>query len=415
MGLMGVGMMWHLLQQMDSQFQQRLDERADFIAARFIDIEKLGGPTPSMTGQAALLDAEGHPIFISQSLRGNLHNIDDQKPFPYWKKTHFELLGTPMRATTKSAGDFGVIWVALSEQSLKAVHSSITTTLITALILTLLPMLLLGWFMGKHALSGLGQAATLADQINPARSLNALPLPQREDEVHRLLTAINRLLKRIAEGQAREKQLLGQIVHELGAPLTVLKASLEQAEKETDNPMVSRAALVTDELTCTTQDLMQLARGRLEMTLALHYISAQVLRGRLDRLVPNTEFLGNWNTAVLCDPDRLTQALRNLLANARRAAGPYGWVKIELKHDNDSGNDCKQICFRVTDNGAGIPTELEEQIFDPFVSGAGSSGLGLSVSRQIAHMHEGDLRGGNHSGGGAEFILTLPVASLSDD
>ncbi|WP_309571834.1 HAMP domain-containing sensor histidine kinase, partial [Deinococcus sp.] len=218
-----------------------------------------------------------------------------------------------------------------------------------------------------------------------------------------------RLLVRIEAGQAREKQLLGQIVHELGAPLTVLKASLARAGERTGDAEVIRAALVADELTFTTQDLMQLARGQLEIKLAWHYIPATTLRDRLDRLVPGTTFTGTWNVGILCDPDRLTQAVRNLLANARRAAGPDGSVTLDLAETPES------LTFTVRDSGPGLPPELGERIFDPFVSGSGSSGLGLSVSRQIAAMHGGTLRGANHPQGGAQFVLTLPNAALSDE
>ena len=224
-----------------------------------------------------------------------------------------------------------------------------------------------------------------------------------------LIAAINRLLVRIEAGQAREKQLLGQIVHELGAPLTVLKASLSRAADRTSDPEVARAALVADELTFTTQDLMQLARGQLEMKLVWHYIPARTLQGRLDRLVPGTTFSGDWTGGLLCDPDRLTQALRNLLANARRAAGPEGAVDLCLQEKPGT------VKFVVRDSGPGLPADLGERIFEPFVSGAGSSGLGLSVSRQIAVMHGGSLSGSNPPGGGAQFVLCLPGAALGDD
>ena len=68
---------------------------------------------------------------------------------------------------------------------------------------------------------------------------------------------------------------------------------------------------IADELTFTTQDLMQLARGQLEMRLVWHFIPAATLRGRLDRLVYGLTFVGDWDGMILCDPDRLTQALRN--------------------------------------------------------------------------------------------------------
>ncbi len=412
MTIITLGMTTYLLGQMDRQFDRRLTDRADAVAEAYTNLSgNLGKKLPPISGYTALIGQDGKLISISQALQSNGPgpHLKSGDPFPYLNQTHFSIQAAPMRSTTRSAGDFGTVWVALPEDDLVTARHSAARTLALALTLTPLLMLLLGWLVGKRALAGLGQAADLADRIDPTRSLATLPLPGREDEVHRLLAAINRLLVRIEAGQQREKQLLGQIVHELGAPLTVLKASLSRAGERTGDPEVLRASLVADELNFTTQDLMQLARGELEMKLVWHYIPATTLQGRLDRLVPGTDFTGHWSGGILCDPDRLTQALRNLLANARRAAGSGGHVSINLTETPE------WLTFEVRDDGPGLPPELGERIFDPFVSGAGSSGLGLSVSRQIALMHGGDLSGGNHPAGGAQFVLTIPGAALGDD
>ena len=413
--VLGVGVMVYLLGQMNRQFDARLNERAQAIAERFTDLGAgLGEKLPPISGYTAIIDADGNLIAISQTLLADTgQRMQTGDPFPYLDARRFSILDTPMRSVTRSAGDFGTVWVALPENDLVAARNSAWSALLLALAVTPVLMLLLGWWVGQRLLAGLGQAATLADQIDPARGLSPLPLPAREDEVHRLLAAINRLQVRIEAVQAREKQLLGQIVHELGAPLTVLKASLGNAAERSGDPEVARAALVADELTFTTQDLMQLARGQLEMKLAWHYIPARTLQGRLDRLVAGTEFLGDWGGGLLCDPDRLTQALRNLLANARRHAGLGGQVSIHLSETPET------VTFTVRDTGPGLAPELGERIFDPFVSGAGSSGLGLSVARQIALAHGGGLTGDNHLVGGqvagAEFVLTIPGAALGDE
>lgn len=404
-GLVGVGILTLLLRGMDGQFQARLNDRADAIAERLLVPElSVGQRLPPISGYTALLDDENRVVQASPSLQLRLGD-----PFPYAGETSFSILGTPMRAATRPVEDFGTVWVALPEDDLVNARESATRALLLALLLTPGAMLIVGWWVGRRALADLSEAADLADRLDPTRSVATLPLPEREDEVHRLLAALNRLLVRIEAVQAREKQLLGQIVHELGAPLTVLRASLARAADRTDDPEVARAALVADELTFTTQDLMQLARGQLEMKVAWHFIPAATLRGRLDRLVPGTTFAGDWDGMLLCDPDRLTQALRNLLANARRAAGPEGEVTLTL------GETPAHVTFTVRDSGPGLPPELGERIFEPFVSGSGSSGLGLSVSRQIAALHGGTLTAGTAPGGGAEFVLTLPGPELGDE
>lgn len=409
MTLLTLGVTWFLLGRMDKQFEGRLNDRAAALVERLTNTKsQLGVTLPPISGYTAIIDTDGNLLAVSQTFQdsemGTL--LAPGTPFPYLNVRHFALFDTPMRATTQPAGDVGTVWVALPESDLLSARNSAALALICVLLLTPLLMLPLGWWVGQRTLNELGKAAYLADCTDPTRSLDTLPLPQREDEVHRLLSAINRLLVRIEVGQQREKQLLGQIVHELGAPLTVLKASLQRAGERTGDPEVMRAALVADELNFTTQDLMQLARGQLEMKLVWHYIPATTLQSRLDRLVAGVHFTGDWTGGILCDPDRLTQALRNLLANARRHAGAAGQVTADLWQDD------KKVTFTIRDSGPGLPTELGDQIFEPFVSGAGSSGLGLSVARQIARMHGGELIGRNHEGSGAEFVLSLPSAAL---
>ena len=406
-GLVSAAITVKLLSDLDVQFQVRLDERADSLAEAFGSGSRgLGQTATPSGGYTMIVDGSGKVIYASAGVRDF-----DKAAFPYVAMPEVMIQGLPVRTATrklKNYGDGGFIWVGLPEDALIQARRSAWRLLWLAFLSAPFLMLPLGWLLGRSALSNLKQAARMADTIDPARTVTALPLPQRQDEVYRLLFAINRLLGRIDIQQAREKQLLGQIVHELGAPLTVLKASLAQAAARSGDADVARAALVADELTFTTQDLMQLARGQLEMKLVWHLIPARILQGRLDRLVAATTFSGDWDAYVLCDPDRLTQALRNLLANARRAAGPGGSVEISLDETP------QELRFTVRDSGSGLPIELGERIFEPFVSGAGSSGLGLSVSRQIAQAHGGTLSGSNHQGGGAEFVLSLPGPELGD-
>lgn len=407
-GGVGTAMNTLLLRSLDSQFQLRLADRANTLSERLSDVRAgLGEPlAPTEGSYFAVLGADGRVVQAPPDPRV-LYRTG--APFPYPLDGDLVIGGVPFRGASRALRGFSegqTLWVALPSQSLLDARQAAHQALMLAVVLTPLLTLLVGYPIGRRMLAHLGHAADLADQIQPPHSTGALPLPPRRDEVHRLITAINRLLVRIEAQQAREKALLGQIVHELGAPLTVLKATLDKAAERSGDPEIRKAALVTDELTFTTQDLMQLARGELEMRLVWHLIAASTLRERLERLVPETQYTGDWSGQILCDPDRLTQALRNLLANARRVVGPGGTVSLDLRLEGE------QLLFTVRDSGPGLPAELGERIFDPFVSGSGSSGLGLSVSRQIAERHGGTLTGGNHVGGGAEFRLSIPDALL---
>lgn len=388
-----------LTREVEKQFVSRLEDQAEYVRNLFTGDAPLGGIRPSGGALVYVYDNTGQTTIKTPNLGSYQPVLQDGRQTLNNGTIVYGII-RPVFADLEA-------WIALPYEPVLSIQRSAWQFLGLGLTVAPILMLVLGWLVGRYYLRGLASAARVAERLDP--SAGSIPLPTRQDEVYRLLEAINRLLGRISTQQQREKALLGQIVHELGAPLTVLRASLARASLSTGSEEVRRASLVAEELSFTTQDLMQLARGQMDITLALHFLPASNLRDRLDRLVPNVRYEGDWHSMVLCDPDRLVQALRNLLANARRAAGPTGLVELHLQETPT------EVRFTVRDDGPGLPAELGERIFDPFVSGSGSSGLGLSVSRQIAELHGGTLSGGNHAGGGAEFALTLPSAAVGDE
>ena len=114
---------------------------------------------------------------------------------------------------------------------------------------------------------------------------------------------------------------------------------------------------------------------------------------------------------VHADPDQLHRVLVNLMRNARQAiegdaarVGRKGGVRVSAAHDGG------QAVIRISDNGPGIPPRLSDQLFEPFVSGRSSdgTGLGLTISRELAVSHGGDLRLVDTGPDGTTFELRLP-------
>jgi two-component system sensor histidine kinase KdpD len=110
---------------------------------------------------------------------------------------------------------------------------------------------------------------------------------------------------------------------------------------------------------------------------------------------------------VLVDPVRLDQVLTNLLDNARSyaAASP---VQVVARRAGDS------VELRVVDHGPGIPDPERERVFDQFYRvergrRPEGTGMGLAICRGIVEAHGGTLRVEATPGGGASFVLTLPV------
>lgn len=114
---------------------------------------------------------------------------------------------------------------------------------------------------------------------------------------------------------------------------------------------------------------------------------------------------------LFSDKSRIEQILRNLLSNAFKFTRE-GYVKFSIKNSGE-----KFISFKVSDSGIGIPPEKQNIIFEAFQQADGStrrnyggSGLGLSISRQLAQLLNGTIEVTSIPGKGSEFTLTIPVS-----
>lgn len=120
------------------------------------------------------------------------------------------------------------------------------------------------------------------------------------------------------------------------------------------------------------------------------------------------EFDGQGGTSFTFDHIKLKQAVLNLLTNALDASPRGGTVTVSA-HEADG-----RVRITVRDTGHGIPDEMREQIFSPFVSTKKTgSGLGLAFTQKIVELHGGTVSVRNNAGGGASFVLDLPLAERS--
>ena len=111
---------------------------------------------------------------------------------------------------------------------------------------------------------------------------------------------------------------------------------------------------------------------------------------------------------VHCDAGQIEQALTNLVLNAVDAAGEGGLVGLK-RHGNGALDGVLQVA--VEDSGPGIPRENLQRIFDPFFTTKDSgTGLGLAIVHRIAEANGGSVRAECREGGGARFVLSMPLA-----
>lgn len=220
-------------------------------------------------------------------------------------------------------------------------------------------------------------------------------------------------------------RLLGTVSHELRNPLTGVIGMgevLREGWQDLDPAVVDEFLdLITGEgaeAAAIVEDLLTVVRtsaGALDLTLEDVLVVDQT-RPTVASLTAarkvDVVLTGDENLTVRADPTRLRQILRNLLTNVLR----YGGERIEIRLTVKDGSGS----IVVADNGAGIPREEWETVFESFTRATGvrrhaeSVGLGLPISRSLARKMGGDLTY-RHTGGWSMFELTLPPAANRSD
>jgi two-component system, OmpR family, sensor kinase len=257
------------------------------------------------------------------------------------------------------------------------------------------------------ALFGLRPLIGVARQTRGLNETNLEPIAYSgaRDELGVLVETLNRMVQRLKMAFAAQQTFLAEAAHELRTPLTAIEGYIRRAAKGDDaEHALQDAARVAQNMTRLVSDLLQLSRGEVVKELIPHLVDLNdIVRQIASECTIERVVLPKEPLELVGDPDRLAQLLRNLTANAVRAAGA-GNVQLEARR---AGKDLELI---VQDFGSGIPPELLPHIFEKFVKGnGGGSGLGLAIVAQIARAHGGKVNVTSNPGQGTRFVVTLPA------
>jgi signal transduction histidine kinase len=257
----------------------------------------------------------------------------------------------------------------------------------------------------------------------------------RYQELAGTLAETNRKLEQAQEEARRSERLaaLGQmsagLAHEIRNPLGVIKGSAEMLHQKLgeSNPLASElagyissetnrlSALVTRFLDFARPLRAELLPQEITVVLerALHDVSLSSARKGEQRLVRVERQYEPHLPLVPLDESLSEQAFVNLIQNAYDAMGSNGGIlRVMAARVNSASRDGVEV--RIEDTGPGIPAELREQIFNPFVTTKKTGvGLGLSIVSRIIDGHHGTIRvedsGGNQHG--ACFVIFLPASN----
>lgn len=243
-----------------------------------------------------------------------------------------------------------------------------------------------------------------------------------EDEISVLGRTFDDMADAIEADRQMERRLTADVAHELRTPLQAIQATVEAMQDGVLPADEERLGVVRDE----TVRLARLADGILELTrlergtlpFDVRRIDiAEPVRSAVDAieaLVESRELSLSVDIAegvfVNADPDRIQQAVGNLLSNAARYTPPDGRVTVAVRREQD------QAVIEVSDTGVGIADEDLPRVFSRFwradsarATATGGIGIGLAVTKEIVERHGGMIGAESREGHGTRFTIKLPL------
>ena len=268
-----------------------------------------------------------------------------------------------------------------------------------------------------------------------AGDLSARVSTQGSDEVAFLASRFNHAAERIETLMNSHKSLLANASHELRSPLARIRMGLELMGVDASSPQRKEISRSINELDQLIDEILLASRldarqadaepfERLDLTGLAAEECARLnveLSADLGHAGDTTGNEAGSRTSghsltLQGSPRLLRRLIRNLLENARRYS--TGEVSLELGQITKPGTGMLAV-IRVHDRGPGVPADQCERIFEPFYRLPGASereggvGLGLALVKSIAQRHGGTARCEARPGGGATFVVELPVTPCS--
>ena len=288
--------------------------------------------------------------------------------------------------------------------------------------LVMLPLVARGT---THGVLSLGFAS-------PGKRLGDAELALATDIAGRVAMALDNclLFKKIQDANRRTNEFLATLSHELRNPLAPIRTALHSmhvaglwpAEGRALREMIERQIGRMSHLVDDLLDVARVTQGKIQLRKEKVELGAKMMRA-LETTRPPIEEAGHQLCVSLPgeevwvegDRVRLQQILENLLINACKYTNPGGRIDISLRAEQG------EAVIRIRDTGVGIAPEMLPKIWEMFAQADNSSdqaksglGIGLSLARQLVHLHAGRIDAASEGPGkGSEFTVRLPLATAA--
>ncbi len=323
--------------------------------------------------------------------------------------------------------EYVVVTGALGEYSLRSFIGDGLPFLIPVLLVVMaVAGLITSWFT-RRALGSVEKMRQEVELISQESLNRRVPATGARDRIDMLAETMNDMLGRLESSTQQQQRFLADASHELRSPVAGLLAQLDVAaaypERADTAVLIPKLQAEAQRLQLVLDDLLFLSRAEAERSLLPgeptpvdlgRLIGAELEHQRMmhPQLTIAVEIDGDMAATVVGNERDLQRAVRNLADNASRHAETR--VSITVVQDRVAEPDA--IVVTVADDGAGIPAEEADKIFDRFVRldesrarDDGGSGLGLAIVREIAIAHGGSVELVDGPLTGAAFRLRLPA------
>ena len=355
-----------------------------------------------------LQDADGQP------LAGNLPATEPVPGIRQWPGStrHRETPFSGIRGQGIVVGDGGYLFVGLSTVQLHEMEELVVNGFLWGLALAMLLSLAGGAAMSLSFLRRIEAVSQTSRDIIGGDLKRRIPERGSGDEFDHLAASLNAMLDRIQTLMEELRQVANDIAHDLRTPLTRLRQRLELALRR-DSPgqgvgvVIEQTMTDIDSILETFGALLRIAQIEsgarkagfvpLDLGELLHNV-IEIYQSAIEERRQTLEVRMDPALRIIGDRELLTQLFANLLDNAVRHSPDHAKIELSATRNQD------RIEVIIADNGPGIPLELREKVVQRFYRIEGSrstpgNGLGLSLAKAIAHLHDSDLVLGDHAPG----------------
>jgi len=248
-----------------------------------------------------------------------------------------------------------------------------------------------------------------------------------QDELSELIAQYNRMVDKLEhskvelirlEREGAWREMAKQVAHDIKNPLTTMKLSMQQLERVSSDPEQA-AAYLRKAITRLIEQIDSLAQIASEFSMfanldirekhdmvinevveSVHDLFSEQKNVDLELQLAKERF------HIVGDKNHLIRVFNNLVINAIQSISSErrGCIKVSIYRDGG------MVVIQISDNGGGIPAEIQQRVFEPnFTTKTSGSGLGLAICRKIIEAHDGTIRFETRENEGTDFFVEMPI------